>query len=283
MAEWRRVYAETWGDKKIVRLSRDARLLFVGLITLADDEGYVEGDPHTIRLDIFRGDDDLTDADVASLRDELVAASLLTRHDTETDTYLWIPNWEKRQHPRKDMRKPSKIKWHIDKQPPCNPAVTDPLRTRYGPVTQSRVEESREDLVDATHLPADAGKTETPKPQKPDRSPAQKQQDRDLEDLKAAWTARWPRVVIPTYPMLAEVITGCKRVGCSPAWLIGQAPVHLEHPDRLLRMWVNGTSPMPERTDGHGSWHQWTERHKTGMRSITDILHQQEGPCAPKS
>jgi hypothetical protein len=154
------------------------------------------------------------------------------------------------------------------------PPIQTPNKTQTIPV-HSLVGLGRVVTVDATHLPADAGTAKaepTQKPEKAKRSPAQKSQDQDLEDLKKAWVDRWPKATEPTYPILAEVIAGCKRVGCSPAWLVEQAPVCLDHPDRLLRMWLSGKTPMPERNNGHGSWHQWTERHKTRMKSLADVI-----------
>lgn len=44
---------ETWQDEKIGRVSRDARLLFVGLITLADDDGRFRSLPTQVLGHVF--------------------------------------------------------------------------------------------------------------------------------------------------------------------------------------------------------------------------------------
>jgi hypothetical protein len=49
---------ETWQDEKIGRVSRDARLLFVGLITLADDDGRFRSLPTQVLGHIFPYDAD---------------------------------------------------------------------------------------------------------------------------------------------------------------------------------------------------------------------------------
>ena len=47
-----------WEDERIVSLSRDARLLLLGLVTMADDEGRFRARSTTIVGHVFPGDDD---------------------------------------------------------------------------------------------------------------------------------------------------------------------------------------------------------------------------------
>jgi hypothetical protein len=54
----RTIKPEMWADEKVGQLSRDARLLFVGLITMADDEGRLRGCPAAILGHVFPYDDD---------------------------------------------------------------------------------------------------------------------------------------------------------------------------------------------------------------------------------
>lgn len=49
---------ELWQDERVGRLSRDARLLLIGLVTMADDEGRLRALPATILGHVFPYDQD---------------------------------------------------------------------------------------------------------------------------------------------------------------------------------------------------------------------------------
>ena len=57
-----------WRSKGFLRVSREARLLFIGMITFADDCGYGEADPMALRVSIFPGDPDISDPDMERLK-----------------------------------------------------------------------------------------------------------------------------------------------------------------------------------------------------------------------
>jgi hypothetical protein len=78
MAKIRGVKPEFWTDEKIVELSRDARLLFIGLWNFACDNGHVDDKPRQIKMRIFPGDDD---TQVDAWLEELVAQDRITRAD----------------------------------------------------------------------------------------------------------------------------------------------------------------------------------------------------------
>jgi hypothetical protein len=75
----RTIKPETWHDEKIGTLSRDARLLFVGLITMADDDGRLRGMPAAILGHVFPYDDDAPQQLEAWLAD-LERAALIVRY-----------------------------------------------------------------------------------------------------------------------------------------------------------------------------------------------------------
>jgi len=80
MARIRSIKPEIWRSRHVMNLSRDARLLFVGLITQADDHGRGLADPKQIKADIFPGDD-VTGADIAAWLAECVAQFLVVTYD----------------------------------------------------------------------------------------------------------------------------------------------------------------------------------------------------------
>jgi hypothetical protein len=92
----RTIKPEMWADEKVGQVSRDARLLFVGLITMADDEGRLRGMPAAILGHVFPYDDDALRklrAWLASSR--RAASSCPTQHGGVT--YFYLPGFVRHQ------------------------------------------------------------------------------------------------------------------------------------------------------------------------------------------
>lgn len=99
MPRMRMVKPEFWTDSKIVRISRDARLLFIGTWNFADcDAGHLEGDELSLKLRVFPADN----IEVGPLLDELVEIGLIERFEFEGIPYLFIKGL--RAHQRTDSR-----------------------------------------------------------------------------------------------------------------------------------------------------------------------------------
>lgn len=90
----RGIKPEFWTDDKTFDVDPVARLLFIGLWTLACDNGHIEDRPRQIKARIFPSDD----VDVNALLDQLAAACLITRGDG----VVTVPNLT--QHQRIDRR-----------------------------------------------------------------------------------------------------------------------------------------------------------------------------------
>ena len=67
MPRIRSIKPEIFASPQVMNLSRDSRLLFIGLITQADDDGRGVADPRKLKAAIFGGDDDITSARVLKL------------------------------------------------------------------------------------------------------------------------------------------------------------------------------------------------------------------------
>ncbi|MFC9768913.1 hypothetical protein [Rhodococcus jostii] len=77
MARIRTIKPTFWTDSKVVRASRDARLLFIGMWNFAScDNGHVIDDSYQLKLQILPADGDV---DVDSLIDELIDKGLVSR------------------------------------------------------------------------------------------------------------------------------------------------------------------------------------------------------------
>jgi len=105
----RMVHRTIWASGQVAKLSRDARLLFIGLITLGDDDGRLKGSPSLIRSQIFPYDDDVKVADVDRWLKEIVAQKLVVGYCIEDECFFYHPKWDDYQHIREDRRRESAI------------------------------------------------------------------------------------------------------------------------------------------------------------------------------
>jgi len=103
------VHVSIWASGQVAKLSRDARLLYVGLITLGDDDGRLRGAPALIRSQILPYDDDVKVADVARWIGEIEAKKLIVRYEVEGEEFMLHPKWEDYQLLREDRRRDSNI------------------------------------------------------------------------------------------------------------------------------------------------------------------------------
>lgn len=98
MARIRSVKPEFWGDRKLARLvTRDARLLYIALWNQADEHSRVQGDPRYVKGHCLPYDDDLDEAAVDALVDDLATAGRVVRYDVDGDPYLFLPKLAKHQ------------------------------------------------------------------------------------------------------------------------------------------------------------------------------------------
>jgi hypothetical protein len=128
---------DIWKDEKLGRCSIGARLLFVGLISQADDEGRFRSAPPLLRASIFPHDDPLAglngqipgigggSLDVDGWLDELTDARLIRLYEVRGERYGDLPGWARHQrvdHPRASelpaCRKPKKRSRAGDSQKP---------------------------------------------------------------------------------------------------------------------------------------------------------------------
>lgn len=89
-----------WRDPAVAKMSRDERLMFVGIITIADDEGCLAASPAAIQGAVFPNDSAVTPRLVRKWRDGVVAklanVHLYTHEGVE---YISLRRWERYQKP----------------------------------------------------------------------------------------------------------------------------------------------------------------------------------------
>lgn len=79
MSRIRSIKPDFWSSEEVMALSRDARLLFIGIWNFADDHGRFKWSPATLRAQVFPRDTDITDDVVAAWLEEIRSQGLLFR------------------------------------------------------------------------------------------------------------------------------------------------------------------------------------------------------------
>ncbi|MGE0422310.1 MAG: hypothetical protein AB7O88_08600, partial [Reyranellaceae bacterium] len=96
--------SDFWTREDVIDCSPMSRLLLLGLGNFADDFGVQALRPRTIRLQVFPGDD-LDDARIRAMIDELVAHRLVRLYAVEGVEYLAIADWERHHRVGKRARR----------------------------------------------------------------------------------------------------------------------------------------------------------------------------------
>jgi len=82
-------------NEDLIELPFEARLLFIGLWTLADREGRLEDRPKRIKIELFPGDN----CNVDDLLQQLADKKLIIRYEVNGRRYISIPKFKKHQNP----------------------------------------------------------------------------------------------------------------------------------------------------------------------------------------
>lgn len=77
----------------MLQLCLGARLLFIGLITQADDDGRLKADPRLVRAAIFPYDDDITADQIDEWLADLMRAGLVTVYTVDDFQYAHLRGW----------------------------------------------------------------------------------------------------------------------------------------------------------------------------------------------
>jgi hypothetical protein len=106
MGRIRTIKPEFPQSESMGRVSREARLLFILLWTIADDSGRTRASSRMLASLLYPYDDDAKDL-VPAWLDELEAEGCIRRYQVDGQSYLDIPNWLNHQK----IDKPSKSKF----------------------------------------------------------------------------------------------------------------------------------------------------------------------------
>src|SRR5438105_15942569 len=95
----RTIKPEFWRSDDITALSREDRLLFIGLWSYVDDNGVGRDDYRTVAAELFAFEEDMKDAR-EFVREGLATLSralLISRYEVDGKAYLHVTNWTKHQ------------------------------------------------------------------------------------------------------------------------------------------------------------------------------------------
>ena len=100
MARARNIKPGFFRNADLVELPMEARLLFIGLWTLADREGRLEDRPKQIKMEIFPADS----VDCDALLMQLSSTGMVARYEVDGKRYLQVVNFTKHQNPHRDEK-----------------------------------------------------------------------------------------------------------------------------------------------------------------------------------
>jgi hypothetical protein len=95
MARSRNIKPGFFINEDLVELPFVARLLFIGLWTIADREGRLDDRPKKIKMAVFPADE----VDINEGLNQLASRELITRYAVEGERYIQITNFQKHQYP----------------------------------------------------------------------------------------------------------------------------------------------------------------------------------------
>lgn len=138
MPRIRSVKPQFWLDENLGKIPRDARLLYIGLWNLSDDQGVFEWRPARIKIQLFPYDDDISAADIEKWLGLLVGSKDIAKFEYSGHAFGYIKSFLEHQ----EIKKPSK--WTFAPIPHQLLTVGEELPTSNPPVpVGSRGEGSR--------------------------------------------------------------------------------------------------------------------------------------------
>lgn len=104
----RLLYTSIWHSEQVTQLKPLERLLFIGMVTIADDDGRFKADERFLNSQIFPYDS-FQATKVAKMRENIHSIGLIYVYKVENTLYAVHPNWTRFQKLRLDRVKPSEI------------------------------------------------------------------------------------------------------------------------------------------------------------------------------
>lgn len=142
MARKRMIDPSFWEDPTIGTLSVPARLLFIGMMSHADDEGRLEVEPRYIRRAVFGFDEDITTGLVACYLTEIRELCRSVRfYEVDGRALASFINWKRYQY----IQKPQTSRLPAPPEYVATVPATDEYDTDTLPLQPNRIERNRKE------------------------------------------------------------------------------------------------------------------------------------------
>lgn len=149
MARIRTIKPEFWTAEQVMELSRDARLLFIGMWNFCDDMGVHPAAYKTLKAEVFPGDD-LTQVDVKRMVDSIIQQGLLQEFESEGRSWWYVTGWK-----HQLINRPSTSRYP---RPPCIAPL--PLAAGQDGISGKGLDDSAESTAEAVDSCSTHEKTE---------------------------------------------------------------------------------------------------------------------------
>ena len=94
MSRERMIYPEIWDSEDFMSLSLEARILWLGLITLADDHGKGKFSPKLWGKKVFHGCSKVVQSSISKYAYEISQKGMVLFHELAGHLYYYIPKWD---------------------------------------------------------------------------------------------------------------------------------------------------------------------------------------------
>jgi len=141
LARIRTIKPKLWDSEKLGRLSVLSRLNFIGLISLADDEGRGRGEIRYLVGHLHPYSKDVTEKEFGSAIQHLKSAEFVAFYDVDGCTYYALPGW--REHQYIEKPKPSDIP-PVPESHPMYPLFVGDLEGNHSPINHGRIRKGME-------------------------------------------------------------------------------------------------------------------------------------------
>lgn len=135
-------------NERFGSLSPCARLLFIGMITTADDDGRLKGSSLYLKAKVFPYDN-FTTQQLSDWKNEIISAQLATHYVVDNIEYFFLNGWLEHQTIRQDRYTESTLPQPPDNQVATNglPSVDHPLENRNQVQAQYSIGKNKVSIV----------------------------------------------------------------------------------------------------------------------------------------
>lgn len=99
-----------WQDEEFGSLSSNAKVLFIGLFSNADDEGRIRANPSYLKSTVFMYDEEVDVTLIPGIREEVIYKMKAVQfYEVDGKEYIQLKNWDEYQKQHKDRVQPSTL------------------------------------------------------------------------------------------------------------------------------------------------------------------------------